>query len=152
MKKFVRSLLWLSPAIIAMVIFFASLPLLAQLDKAVNVTIAAAVALFVMGWGVFVTTRWEGEMDEVQRAGQYFAYTKGAIGGSIITVLLLLPTPLADSFTGFLTAFTTGGRGVPEEDTVHMAMVFGFLLLSIMQTLGAVIAGEIWKRRIGWRS
>jgi hypothetical protein len=44
---------------------------------------------------------------------------------------------------------TTGSGETPERDTVYVGMVFGMVLLILMQALGTVVANAIWNRRIG---
>jgi len=51
--------------------------------------------------------------------------------------------------TDQLILVTTGSRGAPERDTVYLGMVFGMVLLLVMQALGTVVANAIWNRRIG---
>jgi hypothetical protein len=139
-----HSLLWFAPPIVVMAAFFASLPWLADIDETVTLSITAAASIFVVVWGRVVATRIERALDEVQLAGQRFAQAKGAAGGTLVTVLLLLPTPVVDWAADNLILMTTGlGR-----DTVYVGMVFGMVLLIVMQTLGTLVANAIWNRRI----
>ena len=149
MRKTSHSLLWFAPPIVVMAAFFASLPWLADLDETVTLSITAAASVFVVVWGRFVATRMERALDEVQLAGQRFAQAKGAAGGTFVTLLLLLPTPLVDWVTDNLILMTTGSGETPERDTVYVGMVFGMVLLILMQALGTVVANAIWNRRIG---
>jgi len=96
-----------------------------------------------------VATRIERTLDEVQLAGQRFAQAKGAARGTFVTLLLLLPTPLVAWVTDQLILMTTRSGETPERDTVHVGMVFGMLLLFLMQALGTIVANAIWNRRIG---
>jgi hypothetical protein len=132
-----------------MVAFFASIPWLADIDETVTLSITAAASIFVVVWALVVATRMERALDEVELAGQRFAQAKGAVGGTFITVLLLLPTPLVRWVTDNLILMTTGSGETPERGTVYVAMVFGMVLLVVMQTLGSVVANAIWNRRIG---
>lgn len=145
MRKTSHSLLWFAPPIVVMAAFFASLPWLADIDETVTLSITAAASIFVVVWGRFVATRMERDLDEVQLAGQRFAQAKGAAGGTVVTLLLLLPTPVVDWVTDKLILMTTG----LERDTVYVGMVFGMVLLIVMQALGTVVANAIWNRRIG---
>ena len=149
MRKTSHSPFWFAPPIVVMAAFFASLPWLAELDDNVTLSIASAASVFVVVWGRFVATRMERDLDEVQLAGQRFAQAKGAAGGTFVTVLLLLPTPVADWVTDNLILMTTGSGATPERDTVYVGMVFGMVLLIVMQALGTVVANAIWNRRIG---
>lgn len=148
MRKTSHSLLWYAPAIVVIAAFFASLPWLAGMDETVTLSITAAASIFVLVWGHFVATRMERALDEVQLAGQRFAQAKGAAGGTFVTILLLLPTPLVDWVTDNLILISTPLGETPERDTVHVGMVFGMVLLLAMQTLGTVVANAIWNRRI----
>ena len=149
MTKTSPSLLWFVPPIAVIVTFFASLPWLADLDETVSLSIAGAASVFVVIWAQFLATRMERALDEVQLAGQRFAQAKGAAFGTVITLLLLLPTPLVDWVTDGLIRMTTGPAETPERDTVHVGMVFGMVLLILMQALGTVAANVIWNRRMG---
>ncbi len=149
MRKTSQSLLWFAPPIVVVAAFFASLPWLADLDETVSLSIAAAASMFVMVWGYVVATRMERALDEVQLAGQRFAQAKGAAGGTFITLLLLLPTPVVAWVTDKLILMTTGSGETPERDTVYVGMMFGMVLLLVMQALGTVVANAIWNRRIG---
>lgn len=148
MRKTSHSLWWYAPAIVVPAAFFASLPWLAELDETVTLSITAAASVFVLVWGNFVAMRMEHALDEVQIAGQRFAQAKGAAGGTLVTLLLLLPTPVVDWVTDNLIRITTGSGETPERDTVYVGMVFGMVLLIAMQTLGTVVANAIWNRRI----
>ena len=149
MRKTSHSLLWFAPPIVVVAAFFASLPWLADIDETVTLSITAAASIFVVTWAHFVATRMERALDEVQLAGQRFAQAKGAAGGTFVTLLLLLPTPLVDWVTDNLIRMTTGSGQTPERDTVYVGMVFGMVLLILMQALGTVVANVIWNRRIG---
>jgi hypothetical protein len=140
--------LWYAPAIVVIAAFFASLPWLAELDETVTLSITAAASVFVLVWGHFVAMRMERALDEVQIAGQRFAQAKGAAAGTLVTLLLLLPTPVVDWVTDNLIRITTGSGETPERNTVYVGMVFGMLLLIAMQSLGTVVANAIWNHRI----
>ena len=116
MRKTSHSLLWFAPPIVVMAAFFASLPWLADIDETVTLSITAAASIFVVVWGRFVATRMERDLDEVQLAGQRFAQAKGAAGGTFVTVLLLLPTPLVDWVTDNLILMTTGSGETPDRE------------------------------------
>jgi hypothetical protein len=148
MRKTRHSLLWFAPPIVVMAAFFASLPWLADIDETVALSITAAASIFVMVWAGFVAMRMERALDEVQLAGQRFAQAKGAAGGTFITVLLLLPTPMVDWVTDNLILMTAGPGETPERNTVYAGMVFAMVLLLVMQALGTVVANAIWNRRI----
>ena len=148
MRKTSHSLLWFAPPIVVTATFFASLPWLADIDETVTLSITAAASIFVVVWGRFVATRMERALDEVELAGQRFAQAKGAVGGTFATILLLLPTPVVDWVTDNLILMTTGSGETLERITVYVGMVFGMVLLIVMQTLGTVVANAIWNRRI----
>ena len=82
-------------------------------------------------WARFVATRMERVLDEVQLAGRRFAKTRGAVVGTFVTVLVLLPTPVVDWVTDNLILMTTSGE-TPERDTVYVGMVFGMVLLIVV--------------------
>jgi hypothetical protein len=149
MSKTSRTLLWWSPIPIAMAVFFAFLPWLDEMDEVATWFIGGAFAVFVIAWGKFLAVRTESGLDEVQLAGQRFAHAKGVAGGTVVTVLLLLIAPLMDWFADGLISVTTDPGEPVDRHTVYMAIVFGIVLLVLMQALGTVVAGAIWKRRLG---
>jgi hypothetical protein len=148
MRRTSHSLWWFAPPIVVVTVFVASLPWLADLDETVTLSITAAASIFVVAWGFVVATRMERALDEVQLAGQRFAQARGAAGGTVVTFLLLLPTPLVEWVTNHLILMTTGSGETPERDTIYLGMVFGMVLLLVMQALGTVVANAIWNRRI----
>jgi len=149
MRTTSHSLLWFGPPIVVVMTFIASLPWLAELDETITLSIAGAASASVVIWAHFVATRMERALDEVQLAGQRFAQAKGAAFGAVITLLLLLPTPVVDWVTDKLILMTTGLGETIERNTVYVGMVFGMVLLILMQALGTVVANAIWNRRIG---
>src|SRR5262245_37153408 len=148
MRPSSHSAFWFAPPIVVMAVFFASLPWLADLDETVTLSITAAASIFVVAWGRFLAARMERALDEVELAGQRFAQAKGTTAGTFVTVLLLLPTPLSAWVAHQLILMTTGPGQAPGRDTVYLAMVFGMVLLIVMQALGTVVANAIWNRRI----
>lgn len=149
MSTSTQGLWWFAPPIVVMAAFFASLPWLADLDETLTLSITAAASIFVVVWGRLVATRMERTLDEVELAGQRFAQARGAAGGTFVTVLMLLPTPLATWVADKLILMTTGPGDTPDRDTVYVGMVLGIVLLIVMQALGTVVANAIWNRRIG---
>jgi hypothetical protein len=131
-----------------MAVFFASLPWLADIDETVTLSITAAVMMSVLAWASFFSTRQERSLDEVQLAGQRFAQTKGARGGTIIAVMLLLPTPLMTWVINALIDVTTDPAEPVDGHAVHMGITFGMMLVIVMQSLGTVVANAIWNRRL----
>jgi hypothetical protein len=51
--------------------------------------------------------------------------------------------------TDKLILLTTGLGEALGRDTVHVGMVFGMVLLILMQAVGTVVANALWNRRIG---
>lgn len=149
MRKTSQSLLWFAPILVVFVGFFASFPWLADIDETVALAITAAASIFVVVWGRFVAARMERDLDEVELAGQRFAHARGAAGGTLVTVLLLLPTPLVLWVADKIVLMTTGLGEAIERNTVYAGMVFGMVLLLVMQALGTVVANAIWNRRLG---
>jgi len=149
MRRTSDSPLWFAPPIVVIVVFFASLRWLADLDETVTLSITAAASIFVVAWARLVAARMERALDEVELAGQRFAQTKGAAAGGFVTILLLLPTPLVDWVTDKLILMTTSSGESPDRETVYVGMVLGMALLMVMQALGTVVANAVWNRRIG---
>lgn len=149
MRKTSQSLWWFAPILVVFAGFFASLPWLADVDETVALSITAAASIFVVVWGRFVAARMERDLDEVELAGQRFAHARGAAAGTFVTVLLLLPTPLVLWVADRIVLMTTGLGEAIERNTVYAGMVFGMVLLLLMQALGTVVANAIWNRRLG---
>jgi hypothetical protein len=149
MRKAGEGLLWYAPPIVVMAAFFASLPWLADIDETLTLSITAAAAMFVVSWARFVVARVERALDEVELAGLRYAQANGAAAGTFVTVLLLLPTPVVGWLTDRLILLTTGLGETLGRDTVYLGMVFGMVLLVLLQAVGTVVANAIWNRRIG---
>lgn len=146
--KIARCLLWVSPAIIVPIVFFASMPWLQRQHDSVTLAVAAAASIFVMGYSLFLAARVTRRLDEVEIAGQRFAQTQGMVIGWIAaTLVMMIPpamTALADLAAGI-------AEGSPEK-AVRLGIVIGFMLVVILQTLGMAVVSVWWGRRLGGRA
>lgn len=146
--KFVRGALWAAPLVIPPVVFFASIPWLKQQDAAIALGIAAATAIFVMGYSAFLAARVNRRLDEVEVAGQRFATTQGWTIGIFAAGLVMIFPPALNALADLANTF---GAGSPDV-AVRVAIVIGFVMVVILQTLGMVAASIWWGRRLGRRA
>lgn len=148
MKKTNRSLWWFAPIPIVMAVFFTSVPWLKELDDAVVTSVAVACSLSVMAWAIFVSTRVERGLDEVQQASQRFGMRYGTTAGSFAFALLLMLPPFKDFATAFVIEFGNPGPGMTvDRSVVVFAMMLGFMGVSLLQLIGITVMTAIW-----WRS
>jgi hypothetical protein len=135
-----------APLVVVPVAFFASLPWLAeQRNEALTNGIAAACAVFVMGYSVFVARRVARRMDEVELAGDRFASAKGWQFGSLAAVLLMMFTPINE----VLVDLAYGGAGPEDpEKTIRLGIWFGIIFAIALQGLATFAVSIWWRRRI----
>jgi len=135
-----------APLVVVPVVFFASLPWLAAQNDAELVNwIAAACAVFVMGYSVFVARRVARGMDEVEIAGDRFASSKGWQVGSLLAVLLMMFTPINDVLVNL--AYDGAGPEDPEQ-AVRLGIWFGIIFAVALQGLATFGASMWWRRRV----
>ena len=145
MRKTSRTLLWFAPIPIVMAVFFASLPWLKELDDAVVRSITVASSVFVMAWAIFVSTRVERGLDEVQQASNRFGVRYGMTAGSFAFALLLMLPPFKDFATAFVIEFGNPGPGMTvDRSVVVFAMALGFIGVSLLQLIGMIVMTAIW--------
>lgn len=145
-------LLWMTPVLIVIVGFFASLRWLSRLDDAVVLAVSAAVGVSVMAWSLVVGARHHRQLDEVERASNQFAWTWGATAGSVCTVLLLMLPPFRSLIVDLSTtvaAIRAGSEELLEHKSLVLAFTLGFVTLQLLQLVGTVVAASWWwaKRR-----
>jgi hypothetical protein len=143
--KLVRIALWLSPAALVVVAFFAAMPWLKTLDDVIVTLISAAAAIFVMGYAVFLAARVNRRLDEVEIAGQRFATTQGWMIGCVAAVVVMLFPPALNALADLANAIAMGS----PDKAVRLGIVIGFMMVVILQTLGVVAVSFWWGRRIG---
>ena len=110
-----------------------------------NDLIAAAFGIFVTGYSIFVAERVNRRLDEVQIAGQRFAVTKGMTIGIFAAALVMVFPP---SMNALINMANTVGEGSPDK-AVKIGIVFGYVLLVLLQALGMVAVSIWWERRLG---
>lgn len=137
--KIARCTLWFAPIIIVPAALLASLPWLKEQDNAISLGISAAVTIFVMSYAIFLSTRVNRRLDEVEIAGQRFAQTKGMTIGWIAAGLVMIVPP---AMNGLVELATTIGDGSPDR-SVRVGFVIGVMLVILLQTL-AMAAGSVW--------
>lgn len=135
----------LLPAVLVPLAFAAAKPWLkATLGAGMVSLLAAACALFVMGYAVYLSVRWQRCVDEVQAAGSNFAARWGTAAGSIGFVLLMMLGPFVDFMAG---AISDMADLQADARTVKFAMLAGFGCVVVLQTLGMFVVNLLW-----WRS
>jgi hypothetical protein len=149
--KIGRSVLLISPIVIAVVGFFALLLWLKPRNATLVLLLTGVFSLFVIGYSNYLGRRAGRRMDEVQIASMGFASFRGYVWGAGTTVLLLLLPSLRNSLIDLADLMTARA---PDMITRHraamlMALYFGFLLLLLMQMVCMIVASVIWQRRMG---
>jgi hypothetical protein len=143
--KLGRAALWLSPVVLVVAAFFASIPWLKLLDDWIVLLVGAAAAIFVMGYAVFLAARVNRRLDEVQIAGQRIATTHGWTIGCVAGALVMIFPPALNALADLANAIATGS----PDKAVRLGIVIGFMMVCILQTLGVVAVSIWWERRIG---
>jgi cobalamin synthase len=147
--KIGRYALWFSPVVIVFVGFFAAIPWLKQQDDTFVLVLSAAVSIFVMGYALFISHRLQRHLDEVQIASQGFASSRGWVWGAMATVLLLLLPPVANCLIDLANMLSTGSPDVSDRGAVQLALIFGLILVVLIQFVALIVASAIWQRRMG---
>lgn len=135
--------LWFAPIIIVPVAFVASIPWLKQQSDAFVLGVAAATSIFVMSYAIFLTARVTRHLDEVEIAGQRFAQANGWTIGMFAAGLVIVFPPAINALVDLA---NTIGAGSPDK-AVRIAIVIGFMMVIILQTLGTLAAAFWWGRR-----
>jgi hypothetical protein len=146
---FGRLLLWCLPVVVVVGGFFAAIPWLRQQDDTFVLVLTAALSILVMGYAQVVSRRLQQHLDEVQIAGQGFASSRGWGWGAMATSLLLLVSPVADRLIDLANLLSTGSADTTDRGAVHVALVFGLMLVVFMQLAAVIVASVIWQRRMG---
>ena len=144
-----RAALWGSPVVIVVAGFVAAVPWLKQQSDAVVLILGAAAGIFVMGYAHFLAHRVQQRFDEVQIAGQGFAMTRGSGWGTTAAVLLLLLPPVTNPLIDLANTMSTGSPDMSDRGAVRVALVFGLILVVLVQSIGVFVASAIWERRMG---
>jgi hypothetical protein len=147
--KIGRCALWLSPAVIVIVGFFAAIPWLKQQNDSFVLLLSAGVSIFVMGYSLLISHRLQRHLDEVQIASQGFASSRGWIWGAIATVLLLMLPPVTNLLIDLANMLSTGSPDTSDRRAVQLALFFGFMLVVLTQFVAVTVASAIWQRRMG---
>ncbi|TGG95024.1 hypothetical protein E4656_00940 [Natronospirillum operosum] len=88
-----RLMLWISPVFIVPGVIVALLPWLEQQNDAIVQGVTTATAIFVLGYSLFIASRVNRRLDEVEVAGQRVASTIGMTIGMVAAVLVMLFPP-----------------------------------------------------------
>ena len=132
------------PLVIVPVAFLASAPWLKRaIGDSMTMLVAAAAAIFVMGYGLHLSARWERRLDEVQMASSAYAAKWGWIIGAMTFVLLLLLPPVQNLATSLIENWA---GAVVGRKAVLLAMTFGFIGVVLLQTIGLIVVNLFWWR------
>lgn len=141
--KIAQCALWVSPLVVPPVVFFASIPWLRRQDDAVVLGISAALAIFVMGYALFLSMRATRRLDEVQIAGQRFAQAQGWTIGIFAAGLVMVFPPAMNALADLATDVAAGS----PDKAVRVGIAIGFMMVVILQTLGMFAVAGWWGRR-----
>jgi hypothetical protein len=107
------------------------------------------LAVLVMGCSMVLARRVQGTLDEVQIASQAAANYKGTgIGAMVALVLLMLP-PVVNGLADLIYMLVKATPDVKDRAAMQVALVFGAMIVMLIQTFITLIAAVIWWRRAG---
>jgi Na+/H+-translocating membrane pyrophosphatase len=142
-----RLALWLAPIVIVAAFF--ALWGLKQNNPAAASVLGPVVAISLMAYTTFITSRQQRRLDEVQIASQGFANGNGLVYGASATVLLLMLPPVSNWLVDLVNTQSTGSPEMSDRRAVGLAYVYGVSLVVAMQALVGLVAAGIWWRRMG---
>jgi hypothetical protein len=145
-KSSVGWFLWLAPIVI-MAAFFALSWL--QQSPAAAAYLGPLVAISVMAYTTFMTSRQQRRLDEVQIASQGFANGKGLVWGATAAIVLLMLPPVNSWLVDLVNTQTTGSPDIADRRAVGLAYVYGVSLVVALQAFAGLVAAAIWWRRMG---
>lgn len=134
----------LSPLVIVPAAFWALAPWLDDQTDAVETIVAVTFALALMTYCIFLAASVNRRLDEVQIAGQRIAQTRGMTLGVLIAALLLTFPP---SMNALVSLAETIASDRPEK-AIRVAVVVGFMLVVLLQTLAMFAVSIWWERRV----
>ncbi len=141
-------LLWFVPIVLVAGTVTLLKPWLRQQDPALSFTVTAVAAVFVMGYSVYIASRMQRRMDEVEVAGQGFATRYGWTWGGIATMVLLMIPPLMDGLVNLVNLQATGSAETLSRRAVRLAFVYGACLVVLVQLVCVMVASLVWGRRM----
>lgn len=144
-----RAALWLSPVVLVVVTFFAAIPWLKEQDDTLVLTLTGVLAASVIGYGMFLSQRIQGHMDEVQIASQGYASSRAAGWGAGAAGLVLLLPPVTNRLIDLATTLSSSASSAPDRGAVHVALALGVVLCVLLQVMANIVASMIWQRRMG---
>lgn len=140
-----RVALGLLPVVLVPVAFLAASPWLKTTTGGPMVSlIGAAVAIFVMGYANYFAFRLQRGQDEVQKASAGFAAQWAMPAGQAAFVLLLMLPPFGDLATALVRDWAGEPGAAVDRKVIVFAMMFGFGLVVLLQTIGLFIVTSIW--------
>lgn len=143
--KIWRCALWISPAVLVAASFFAAAEWIDMTFGATTVLLlAAAAAVFVMGYSVYLSARVQRRLDEVQKANAGFSARWGPSVGEIAFVLLLLLPPVQEAMAAIVGKIAADPGTAADRSIVVLSMTVGFMGVVLLQTIGKVVMSAIW--------
>jgi hypothetical protein len=142
-----RNLLRIVPVLLLPIIFLVAV--FTFRPPVILVTIATAVmVVFMMAYANYVAFRAMRRLDEVQAAGAAFAARWGGVAGQTVFVFLLVLPPFKDFATAvigaFVARFVIHPNFTVDGTVVVLSLAFGFTVLVVLQSLGAIAAHTLW--------
>ncbi len=148
-KATYQSLLWL--LVLAFGTFAATWCVKQIYPPAVRI-VAPLVAIIVLGCTVLLARRVQGTLDEVQIASQAAANYKGTYMGGMVALALLMLPPVVNGLTDLIYMLVKAAPDAKDRAAVQMALIFGAIIVMLVQTFITLIAAVIWWRRAGGAS
>jgi hypothetical protein len=113
------------------------------IGSTMTMLVAAATAIAVMAYSLYLSIRSQRCLDEVQAEGGRFAARWGLSIGPVIFASLLLLPPFLDMATAVI---GDAAGATADRKVVTFAIMFGFGGVVILQTLAMVVINRLWWR------
>jgi hypothetical protein len=143
---FGRLALFFLPCVAVFAVLLVAIHLLHPRPAVVN-GLVAAVSLCVFGYSLLMGHQEARSWDEVQKAGAGFSHANGWVWGGFATLALLMAPPVMNSVVDVVMNLPPAGS-TDIYLGIRLGLLFGAVLVMLMQGLAIVVASLIWKRRM----
>lgn len=148
-KAVYQSFLWLLALAVG---FVAAIWGVKQLYPPAVRVVAPLLAILLMGCSLMLARRVQVTLDEVQIASQAAASYKGTGIGAMVALALLMLPPVTNGLTDLAYMLANATPDAEDRAAVRKALVFGAVIVVLIQTMITATASVIWWRRTGSES
>ena len=111
--------------------------------------VAPLLAVAVMGCSLLLARRVQGTLDEVQLASQAAANYRGTGIGAMAALALLMLPPVVNWLADLVYMLVKASPDAKDRAAMQVALVFGAMIVLLIQTLITAISAIVWWRRVG---